>query len=188
MATGKQRIPPLPAAENTGWLRELLAAWGVPATAPVPSIFSTLARHPELLRRWDALQRSLLLDGTLPERDRELLILRVAHHCGAAYIWNAHADRHAPAAGLSEGEIARAAEGPGAEGWRPFDVVLLRAADELHATSNIEEATWIALRERYNERQLIELTVVVGEYHLMSFVVNVLGIHGDPDDAPAGAR
>ena len=188
MASGKQRIAPLPAAENISWLRELLDAWGVPATAPVPSIFATLARHPELLRQWDSLQRSLLLDGTLPERDRELLILRVAHHCGASYIWNTHADRHAPAAGLSEQEVARVAEGPGTDGWRPFDVVLLRAADELHATSNVEEETWTALRERYNERQLIELTVVVGEYHLMSFVVNALGIHSERDDAPAGAR
>jgi alkylhydroperoxidase family enzyme len=58
--------------------------------------------------------------------------------------------------------------------------VLLRAADELHDDSCITDATWAALRERYDEKQLIEVPMVIGQYHLVSFTLNSLGIQLEP--------
>jgi alkylhydroperoxidase family enzyme len=180
------RIPPLPQAQWSDSVRELLAPWAIdtPEGPYVPNIFSTLARNPALLEAWEPFAGAILLQGTLPARDRELLVLRTAWNCRASYVWGQHAGNHGPQAGLSEAEIARIVEGPAAAGWSDWETALLQAADELHATATIAPATWGELAERYGERELIELTMLVGEYHLMAFALNSLGV---PDeDGAAG--
>lgn len=167
------RIPPLPPAERDQEATELLDALRDFAGGEL-NIFSTLVRHPRLFKRWMAFG-GVLLTGELPARDRELLILRTGHLCAAEYEVAQH-ERIGREAGLTDAEIARVADGPDAEGWQPFDAALLRAADELHASSCIGEQTWAALAERYDERQLIEVCMVVGQYHLVAFTLNSLGI------------
>jgi hypothetical protein len=66
--------------------------------------------------------------------------------------------------------------GPEADGWDPFEAMLCRAADELHAEHTVSDDTWRALAARYDEQQLIQATALVGYYHLVSFVLNTLGV------------
>jgi len=177
------RIPPLAEADRDDQARELLAQAGGPA-AGATNIFATFVRHPGLFRKWMPFGGKLLA-GKIPGRDRELLILRTGWNCGSAYEWAQHV-RIARASGLGDDEIARVRRGPDAEGWAPFDALLLRAADELHADACVSDATWAALAERYDERQLIELPMLVGHYHLVAFTLNSLGVQVE-DDAAATA-
>lgn len=177
------RIPPLAEADRDDQARELLAQAGGPA-AGASNIFATFVRHPGLFRKWLPFGGKLLA-GKIPGRDRELVILRTGWNCGSAYEWAQHV-RIARASGLSDDEIARVRQGPGAEGWAPFDALLLRAADELHADACVTDATWAALAERYDERQMIELPMLVGHYHLVAFTLNSLGVQVE-DDAAATA-
>ncbi len=147
------------------------------------NIFATLARHPKLLKRWSAFAGWLLYGGTLPARERELLILRAGYLCRAGYEWGQHV-QIAKVAGLDDDEIARVAEGPEARGWSDGDALLLRAADELHADSRISDPTWSGLAERWDDQQLIEVCMVVGQYHLVAFTLNSLGVEPESDDLP----
>jgi 4-carboxymuconolactone decarboxylase len=167
------RIPPLAESEQDEQARELLAGVKV-RDAPASNIFATLVRHPGLFRRWLPLGGKLLA-GKLPARDRELLILRTAVLCQAEYEWGQHR-LIGLAVGLSEAEIERVREGADAEGWDDFDAVLLRAAEDLHASARISDATWQTLSSRYDERQLIEVPMVVGHYHMVAFALNALGV------------
>ena len=72
---------------------------------------------------------------------------------------------------------------PDAPGWDPFDATLLRAADELHHDATLSDATWAALAGRYDERQMIELPMLVGHYHLVAFTLNALGVQVEDDVA-----
>jgi alkylhydroperoxidase family enzyme len=167
------RIAPLPSAEQDDQARELLAGVNV-SDAPAANIFLTLVRHPGLFRRWLPFGGKLL-SGKLPARDRELLILRTGWLCQAEYEWAQHR-LIGRSVGLSEEEIERVRDGPDASGWEPFDVALLRAADELHAEARISDMTWDALTTRYDERQLIEVPMVVGHYHMVAFTLNALKV------------
>jgi len=82
----------------------------------------------------------------------------------------------ARAAGLDDAEIDRVADGPDHEAWSPFDRTLLRAADELHGDSCISDRTWTALAGRYDERQLVEVPMLVGHYHMVAYSLNSLGV------------
>jgi 4-carboxymuconolactone decarboxylase len=48
--------------------------------------------------------------------------------------------------------------------------------DELHDTATVSEALWKQLQALWNEAQLVELLVLVGWYHLISFVANAAHI------------
>ena len=151
-------------------------------TVPASNIFDTLVRHPGLFRKWLPLGGKLLA-GKLPARDRELLILRTAWHCRAAYEWGQHV-KIAKSSGVTEDEIARVPAGPDDAGWSAFDRALLSAADELHDDACISDTTWAALAETYDERQLIEVPMLVGHYHMVAFALNSLGVQreeGVPD-------
>lgn len=143
-------------------------------TGPASNIFDTLVRHPGLFRKWLPFGGKLL-SGKLPPRDRELLILRTGWLCRSAYEWGQHV-LIARSVGVTDEEIDRVVEGADAEGWDQFDQTLLRAADELHDDGCISEATWAALSERYDQRQLIEVPMLVGHYHMVAFALNTLGV------------
>ena len=168
------RIPPLPPEERDEQQRELLD--GVSASsAPAANIFSTLVRHPGLYRKWLPFGGKLLGGGKLPPRDRELLILRTGWLCNAEYEWAQHREI-SKSIGISDEEIARVRSGPDAPGWDPFDATLMKAADELHADARIADDTWAKLAARYDEKQLIEVPMLVGHYHMVAFTLNSLGV------------
>lgn len=170
-----QRVAPLAVENRSPETNALLDSLRSDPDGDVFNIFTSLAHHPRLLKRWSAFGGTLLLRGELPDRDRELLILRTAWNCRAHYEW-AHHDEIARRAGLSNDEIARVTDGPEAPGWAAEDALLLRAADELHETSRMNDATWAALAERYDKAQLIEICMLIGQYHLVAFTLNSLGI------------
>ncbi|MEY2451014.1 MAG: hypothetical protein QOD92_588 [Acidimicrobiaceae bacterium] len=120
-----------------------------------------------------------LLSGKLPSRERELLILRTGWRCQSVYEWGQHVII-GRAAGVTDDEIERLKAGPDAPGWDPFDAALVRAADELHDDACITDATWATLSARYDVAQLTEVPMVVGQYHLVSFTLNSLGVQREP--------
>ena len=171
------RIPPLQDEETDEQTSALLEEVRLP-NAEAVNIFATLVRYPGLYRRWMPFAGKLLA-GKLPARDRELLILRSAWRCASSYEWGQHV-RLAKQAGISAEEIDRIAAGPGAPGWEPFDRTLLTAVDELHDDACLTDATWAALASRYDERQMIELPMLVGQYHMLAFALNSLGVQREP--------
>ena len=171
------RIPPLSPDEQDDQARELLAGAAAPGI-PAANIFATLVRHPGLFRKWMPFGGKLLA-GKLPARDRELMILRTGWRCQSVYEWGQHVII-ARRAGVSDEEIERLKEGPDAPGWDPFDAALVRAADELHDDACITDATWAVLAARYDVPQLIEVPMVIGQYHLVSFTLNSLGVQREP--------
>ena len=56
----------------------------------------------------------------------------------------------------------------------------MRAADELHDDACITDDTWATLAERYDVKQLTEVPMVVGQYHLVSYTLNSLGVQREP--------
>jgi alkylhydroperoxidase family enzyme len=154
---------------------------------PDPNIFATLAHHPRLLRRWSAFGGTLLRRGELSARARELLILRTAWHCKAHYEWSYHVPLGLTV-GITRAEVAAIPEGPTASIWEPGDAALLQAADELHHDAVIGDSTWATLAETHTPAQLVEIPMVVGQYHLVAFTLNSLGVQLDEQpDASASA-
>ena len=116
-----------------------------------------------------------------------MVILRMGWLCRAEYEWGHHV-AIGKQVGLSSDDIRRVAAGPDASGWDPFEAVLLRAVDELHADSFITDPTWKALAGRYNTEQLLDLIFTAGQYTLVSMALNCCGVQLEEgfESFPAG--
>jgi alkylhydroperoxidase family enzyme len=184
MPVTTMRIAPLPADDETAGS----ALGRVPGREGPPlNIFRTLARHPDLFRAFARLGGYLLRDGTLPARERELVILRVGWRSGSEYEFGQHTVI-GRGAGLTDEEIARLAV-EGTAGWSDDDAALLRLADELCAADVVSDVTWTALTSRWDEPALLELLVLAGYYRLVSGMLNSAGVPLEPTTPgwPAGA-
>jgi 4-carboxymuconolactone decarboxylase len=159
---------------------ELLTKWMPPGAAVAPlALFRTLARSTALAERMRPLAAGLLR-GSLPARQRELVILRACARCGAEYEWGVHVAAFAGAAGLSDEEVAATTRADGAAAFVQAEANLLHLVDALHDTGTIPAALYEALAAAHAPAQLLELIVLAGFYHLISFVANAAGVEHEP--------
>jgi len=140
-------------------------------------LFRIWGRHPEMALALKPLGGFILAGGSLAAEDRELLILRTCARCAAEYEWGIHAVGHAKRVGLSDETINATTSAPAdSEHFSERQQQLVRLADALHDSATIDSVSWAALAARYDERQLLELFLVVGFYHFVSFSVNALAV------------
>ena len=168
------RLKPVPAAEWTDAHRDAL---GTRARGDdTMDVFQTCLRNLELCRAWMGFTNYILSERiSITQRDRELLILRTGYLCRSDYEWAAHAALGLRV-GLTSEELTRITLGPDAPGWNRNDAALLQAADELHRDQHVSDATWKRLRERFDERQMMDIVFTVGQYTLVSMYLNSAGI------------
>lgn len=168
-----------------GGRREVgLFAWGfshaagrVAGTAP-PNLFLTLGRNRKLFRGWLRFAGRLMPRGSLPRRETELVILRVAHLASCRYEFDHHV-RLGRRAGLGHDDFARVMQGPQADGWSARDRALLTAVDGLHDTRDLDDPAWETLRGHLDEREAIELCLLVGHYEMLAMAIAALRIQPD---------
>jgi alkylhydroperoxidase family enzyme len=170
------RIPPLErselgeeAAESALALRRAASA---PASDEVTEFTATMLRHPALYQRHTELAFQLY-GGALSPRDRELIILRTGWLCKAPYEWGEHV-KIGKRVGLTHEEIERVTRGSMASGWDENDRALLSAVEQLRENAMISDETWAILKRRLDERQLIELPILVGQYQGLAYLQNAL--------------
>lgn len=145
---------------------------------------AVLARQPDLFAPFLGWAAALALNGVLSKRHHELLALRAAWNCRSGFEWVEHVE-FAGATDLSDDEIAAVGR-PLTDGdpWVPLERALLRAADELHAESDVSNATWSVLSGSLAPPALVELLFVVGQYTMLSMVANSAGITPATGSAP----
>ena len=150
---------------------------GAYASASNP-LLGTLMWHPELTESYMPFSDYMKNSGLLSSDHRRLAIMRTAWNCGADYQWVAHS-RYARAAGVANDVIDSIGIGPIAPNWDDVERNILRAADELHVDRVISGDTWTQLAQHLDPAQLIELTMLIGNYQMIAQVTNTVGIMPD---------
>src|SRR5262245_20749667 len=112
--------------ESDAELAELFNKAGRRPDGQVLHTYGALANHPALLRRWLVFAAHVLAKSSLPERDRELLILRTGWNCTSKYEFGQHV-LIARRCGISDAEIEALKAGPDAPSWSAHDRTLLTA-------------------------------------------------------------
>ena len=121
--------------------------------------------------------------STLPERERELVILRIGRLCGAGYEWGQHV-LIAQRIGMTDAEIRSCVTGSDTPALSDLDRLLFLATEELHGDSHITDATWNGLSEHFTTQQMMDLVFTVGQYNLVSMALNSFGVQLDERLAP----
>ncbi len=143
--------------------------------APPLALFRTVARNPRVLQRM--MDGSLLDRGSIPLRARELMILRTCARCGAEYEWGVHVSVFGAKAQWTPAQLASTVHGQaGDECWSAEDRLVILLADQLHDANRVDDALWAELAAKFAADQLVELMMLAGLYHAVSYLINGLKI------------
>lgn len=159
-------------------------AWGFSTVAGVvartnpPNLFRTMGRNRKLFRGWLRFAGRLMPGGTLPRRESELLILRVAHLRGCAYEFEHHV-RLGRRAGVTGADVDRIRSGPDAAGWTPRERTLLHAADAVVRDKEIDDAQWAELSAELTESEAVEFVLLVTHYDMLATFLLTLRVEPD---------
>jgi len=145
----------------------------MPPCTPPLALFTTLARDARLFER---LRGGALLDkGHLTLRQREVVIDRVTALSGSEYEWGVHVAFFGKAAGLDAANLDSLVNGSADDPcWSFEDGLLIRACDQLHAGSDIDDALWSGMSRQFGEMALIEVLMLAGFYRTVSYLTNAL--------------
>jgi len=168
------RIPPLEPPHAPEVAAEL-SRW-MPRRAQVdpPKLFRTLVKHLPLAQAMLPMGKHLLSRAfSVGLREREVVIDRVCARCACEYEWGAHARVFGPAAGLGDDQLRASAIGAADDpAWTATDALLIRLVDELHDSGHLSDDLWGSLARLWSPEQLLDLLVLAGWYHVISFVAN----------------
>jgi len=172
------RVAPMPNAEIDAEAWDLVngvrASAGAGPTDDMPEYMRIMVKHRALFKPNMELG-TILYNGLIPARERELAILRCGWLCKAPFEWGEHV-RIGQRCGLTREEIARATQGSSAPGWSEHDAAILRGVEELIADSALSDETWTTLAKGWDEQQMIEFPFMVGQYVATAFVQNSLRV------------
>ncbi|MFD0853956.1 carboxymuconolactone decarboxylase family protein [Actinomadura adrarensis] len=153
------------------------------ALGPPLALFRVFARRPERAEGIHHWGRYYLSRRTaLSLRHRELVIDRTTARRGAEYEWGVHIKVFAEKAGLTTDQIASIVTGsPDDECWTdPSDRAVLHAVDALCDTSDLSDDQWQALHAAVGDEGAIDLLLVCGWYHAISFATRALRLPAEP--------
>jgi alkylhydroperoxidase family enzyme len=167
------RIDPVhpPYARQVGDRLEAMMPPGVPPLL----LFRTMVKNlpmAEAMAGWGGYELSRRL--SLSMRDRELVIDRTCARCGCEYEWGVHVAFFAERVGLTAEQVTSLTHGSPTDAcWSSSrDRVLIEAADALHDRSSVDDTLWAHLSEELDETEILDLLMLCGWYHSISFTAN----------------
>ncbi|MGW4940765.1 carboxymuconolactone decarboxylase family protein [Actinoplanes sp. NPDC004185] len=175
------RIAPLepPYAPDVAARLESLMPPGVP---PI-GLFRTLARNLPMTAAMSGWGRYELGPGlSLSMREREIVIVRTCARCRCEYEWGVHLQFFAGRVGLTGDQIRSLTAGSAGDPcWTVAgERALIRVVDALCDTGDVDDERWAAAREVLTEPQLLDLLMLCGWYHAISFTARAVRVAPEP--------
>jgi 4-carboxymuconolactone decarboxylase len=187
MDKAPMRIPPLPREQWTEAARDVFGYFEGETAREQGSRSNSimvLAHHPSLALASLAFGRYLLLESTLAQRQKELVVLRVAWRYQSEYQWVQHVFTGRKI-GMVDAEFdALQSDAIPASAFPPGEYALLSAVDQLCRSGRIDDPTWTALDASMNRHQLMDFLYAVGFFTMNAWAFGAMGVQVEAEYQP----
>lgn len=145
------------------------------------NVYKLLLHAPALAATWLDHVGAVRWKTTLSGRLRELLVIRIAHVNGIDYVLS----QHVPALALAED--VSVAECDALKDWRKeaaftaAERAALAYADAMVLETSVPDDVFAELRRHYDERAIVEISVLIGTYLMHNRVMKALAIDLEPE-------
>jgi alkylhydroperoxidase family enzyme len=155
----------------------------MPPGVPPIGLFRTFVRNLPMataMGAWGGYELSKRLSLTM--RDREIVIDRTCARCRCEYEWGVHIAFFADRVGLSNAQVTSITHGRATDScWTDDrDRVLIQATDALHDGADIDDDLWRRLQVHISEDQALDLFMLAGWYHAISYAANAARVDTEP--------
>lgn len=147
--------------------------------------FVALLQTPVLMDRIGKTGAALRFEGTLPDEIRELVICMVARETGNQFEWQTHVPL-AIKAGVRQDTIDALAAGRRPRGLPASAACAADFAGELMQRHGVSDETYAEAISCFGEPGTVELTVLVGYFAMVCWVMNVARTPGPSGSGTPG--
>ena len=144
------------------------------------NVYRLLLHTPGLAECWLNLISAARYKTALDGRLREIVIVRVGYLNRTRYVVNQHVPELTRPEGMTQEECDALADWRGSKSFSERERAALAYADAMTRDIDVPDAVFDALRPHFNERQIVELTVLVGTYNMHTRVFTALEIDPEP--------
>lgn len=130
------------------------------------NLYKVLGHTPYIGLNWQRLGNSLLRGEELSPKLRELAILRVGDLAKAEYEFSKHSVGGLRA-GLTQQQIDAIHDWTTSSEFSSEERAVLAYTDEVARDIHVTDETFAAVKERFSEHEIVELTVVIGYYGMV---------------------
>jgi 4-carboxymuconolactone decarboxylase len=167
--TSKDQVP----AKHQAAVESIIKSRGA-----IQGPFTMFLHSPEVAERVAHLGAYVRFEGSLDMRVRVLAAMTVAREFDALYVWGAQTGS-ARKQGVPESTITAIRE-KHSRGIPPEDAQIVDFTRDLLRKHRVDDATAKALRARFGDDELVQLTTAIGYYGLLAMTVNACELEAAP--------
>jgi NADH:ubiquinone oxidoreductase subunit E/alkylhydroperoxidase family enzyme len=145
------------------------------------NVYKLLLHSPALAQTWFDHNGAVRWKTKLTGRLREIVIIRVAHLNGVDYVLAQHVPGLAVAEGVTIAECEALAD------WRASDLfdgrerAALAYAEAMTLSTSVADEVFADVRRHFDDREIVELSVLIGTYIMHNRVMKALAIDLEPE-------
>ena len=144
------------------------------------NIYRLMLHSPALASAWFDLNQAVRYGTEIDGQCRELAVIRVAILNNVEYVIRAHGPAYALKEGLTPEQVAALSD------WQPSDLfdekqrALLAYTDAVTRDLDVPDAVFADVRQHFSERQVVELTTLIGAYNMLTRFLKALKVDPEP--------
>jgi len=140
------------------------------------NVYRLLLHTPDIAEVWFDLINAVRWKVDLDGRLREIIIVRVGYLNRTEYVVNQHVPRLTEPEGLTQQDCDALADWRATSLFNARERAALAFADASTREVEVPDAVFEELRKHFNERQIVELTVLTGAYNMHTRMCRALKI------------
>jgi 4-carboxymuconolactone decarboxylase len=144
------------------------------------NIYRLMLHSPALANAWFDLNQAVRYGTEIDGQSRELAVIRVAILNDVPYVQRAHGPAYALKEALTPEQVAAL------RNWQPSELfsaqqrALLAYTDAMTCEIDVPNTVFADLRNHFTERQIVELTMLIGAYNMLTRFLKALQVDPEP--------
>ncbi len=144
------------------------------------NLYRVLLNSPPIAESWLDFNSTVRYKTTLDAALREMIILRISLLNGAEYQAQIHGSSHALKAGVTQAQIEALADWQASALFTPAQRAALAWTDAMTRDINVPDALHTELKRHFDDRAIVEISVLAGAYNMHTRVGRALKIDIEP--------
>ena len=144
------------------------------------NIYRLMLHSPALANAGFDLNQAVRYGTEIDGQSRELAVIRVAILNGVEYVQRAHGPVYALQEGLTPEQVAALSDWRGSQLFNAQQRALLAYTDAMTENIEVTDDVFDNARQHFSERQIVELTLLIGAYNMLTRFLKALKVDPEP--------
>ena len=144
------------------------------------NIYRLMLHSPALANAWFDLNQAVRYGTEIDGQSRELAVIRVAILNGVEYVQRAHGPAYALKEGLTPEQVAALWDWRASKLFNAQQRALLAYTDAMTENIEVTDDVFDVARKHFSERQIVELTMLIGAYNMLTRFLKALKVDPEP--------